>query len=125
MNIDQKMTLLLAVEDSGFSVSEACKRLEVPRSTYYRWKANLRKEGPLGLEDKNSAPKNQWNALTPSEEEIVLKIANEEPELSSREISYKITDTESFSVSESTVYRILKKAGLIVDSTIERVPAAT
>ena len=124
MNIDQKMTLLLAVEDSGFSVSEACKRLEIPRSTYYRWKANLRKEGPLGLEDRKSSPKNQWNALTPNEEEIILKIASEEPELSSREISYKITDTESFSVSESTVYRILKKAGLIVDSTIERVPAA-
>ncbi|MCK5883044.1 MAG: helix-turn-helix domain-containing protein [Bacteriovoracaceae bacterium] len=59
MNIDEKMTLLLAVQESGFKVTEALKPLEVPRSTYYRWKARLKKEGVLGLEDKRPIPKKQ------------------------------------------------------------------
>jgi putative transposase len=124
MNIDEKMTLLLAVEESGFKVTEALKRLEVPRSTYYRWKARLKKEGVLGLEDKKPAPKKQWNAITPDEEKVILATAENNPEMSSREISYAITDSEYFSVSESTVYRILKREGLIRASTIESVPAA-
>ncbi len=66
----------------------------------------------------------QWNAITPEEEAVILKTAEDNPELSSREISYTITDSQKFSVSESTVYRILKREGLIRESTIESVPAA-
>jgi transposase InsO family protein len=124
MNIDEKMTLILAVEESGFKVTEALKRLDMPRSTYYRWRAKLKREGLIGLKDKRPVPKKQWNSITPLEEEVILKIAEKKPELSSREISFSITDEESFTVSESTVYRILKREGLIRDYDIESFPAA-
>ena len=124
MNADEKMTLILAVEESGFNVTEALKRLDVSRSTYYRWRAKLRREGLAGLRDRPSIPKKQWNAITPAEEEVILKIAEERPELSSREISFSITDKENFTVSESTVYRVLKREGLIRDFKIESFPAA-
>jgi putative transposase len=124
MNVDEKMTLLLAVEKSGFAITDALRRLDVPRSTYYRWRSKLRREGLAGLSDKRPVPKNQWNKITPEEEGVILKVAEEKPELSSREVSYSITDSKSFSVSESTVYRVLKRNGLIRESTIESFPAA-
>ena len=124
MNVDEKMTLILAVEESGFKVTDALKRLDMPRSTYYRWRAKLRREGLTGLKDKRPVPKKQWNSITPIEEEVILKIAEKKPELSSREISFSITDEESFTVSESTVYRVLKREGLIREFNVESFPAA-
>ena len=32
MNIDDKLTLLVAVDESGFNVSESLKKLDIPRS---------------------------------------------------------------------------------------------
>lgn len=123
MNIDEKLTLLLAVEESGFNVKESLKRMDIPRSTYYRWRAKFKKKGRIGLKDKKSIPKKQWNAITPEEDHRILQIANEFPEKSSREISFYITDNEAFSVSESTVYRVLKREGLIRESNVQSFPA--
>jgi len=43
-----------------------------------------------------------------------LAVARLHPELSPRLLAVKITDEEDFAIAESTVYRILKKNGLIV-----------
>lgn len=43
----------------------------------------------------------------------MVEIALEHPGLSSRELAYKITDEQGIFISESSVYRILKKRGLI------------
>ena len=44
---------------------------------------------------------------------MVLAAAREMPELSSRQLAVWITDNHSFFVSESTVYRILRREGLV------------
>ncbi len=54
-----------------------------------------------------------WNRVTPNEERRILAVAREFPELSSRQLSAWITDNEGFAVSESTVYRILRREGLV------------
>jgi putative transposase len=123
MNIDQKLTLLRAIESSGFTISDACKRLDVPPSTYYRWKSKFKKDGKKGLDNKSSRPSRQWNKLLLQEEATILNMAEKHPELSCRELSFKITDTKRFSVSEATVYRLLKREGLIKPQRIESFPA--
>ena len=123
MNIDEKLTLLMAVEESGFNVSNSLKKLDVPRSTYYRWRSKYKRLGKEGLKDKKSKPKKQWNAITPDEDKRILELANSFPEKSAREISFYITDNEEFSVSESTVYRVLKREGLIRESNVRSFPA--
>jgi len=123
MNIDEKLTLLRAVEESGFPVKEACERLDIPRATYYRWRSKFRKGGKQGLKDESSKPKAQWNQLLETEQERVLRIAEEFPQLSCREISFKITDDEDFTVSESSVYRLLKERGLIRTHVVDSFPA--
>ena len=44
---------------------------------------------------------------------MALAAAREMPELSSRQLAVWITDNHSFFVSESTVYRILRREGLV------------
>lgn len=123
MNIDEKLELLRAVEASGFCVAESLRRLDIPKSTYYRWRAKFRKEGRSGLRDKSSKPLSQWNELLPEEKRIILQTARARPEWSSREISFFITDRGDFSVSESSVFRLLKAEGLIRSQNIQGFPA--
>ena len=49
----------------------------------------------------------------PNEERRILAVAREFPDLSSRQLAAWITDHEGFAVSESTVYRILRREGLV------------
>ena len=83
--------------------------LGIPKSTYYRWRA---RQGQGRLEDQSSG-NSVWNRLTPEEESVVLQVAMEQTDLSSRQLATWITDHSGFSVSESTVYRILRREGLV------------
>ena len=81
--------------------------LGVPRSAYYRWKEQQ------GLDDDAGGGKPPWNRLTSQEVDCVLSAAKEMPELSCRQLAAWVTDNQGFSVSESTVYRILRRDGLV------------
>jgi transposase InsO family protein len=85
-------------------------KLGIPKSTYYRW---VRRDREGSLEDRRGGSRIPWNKLNPREERVVLEVAHDMPQLSSRQISAWIIDHKSFSVSESTVYRILRREGLI------------
>ena len=54
-----------------------------------------------------------WNKLASKEVDSVLSRAREMPELSPRQLAAWATDNMGFSVSESTVYRILRGEGLV------------
>jgi transposase InsO family protein len=85
----------------------------VARSSYYRWR-----------QVRDPKPRVQpWNRITPNEEHRILAVARELPELSSRQISVWITDNEGFAVSESTVYRILRREGLVKRIELEAAAA--
>ena len=51
--------------------------------------------------------------MTSREVDHVLSVAKEMPELSPRQLAAWVTDNMGFSVSESTVYRILRREGLV------------
>ncbi len=69
-------------------------------------------KGPDGLNPKRVTSR-QWNSIPESQKQLVIEIALENPALSSRELSLKITDEQKIFISESSVYRILKARGLI------------
>ena len=74
-----------------------------------------------GLEDQIGGGRPPWNRLTPQEVERVLEAAWNMPELSSRQLAAWITDYGGFSVSESTVYRILRREGLVKRAEVKLV----
>jgi putative transposase len=67
-----------------------------------------------GLNDRSRCPHRFWNRIPDSERELIVEHALEHPALSCREVAVNITDEKGYFVSESSVYRILKAAGLVV-----------
>ncbi len=99
--------ILEEIRRSGLALSVACKASGISRSTYYRW---LR--GRSGL--KPGRRRSSWNALSPAERAEILLASDAHPEWKSRQIAYHLTDRASWSVSESSVCRVLKAAGRIM-----------
>src|SRR5208283_458404 len=116
-------TLLQKVEACRGKRSQILRDLQIPRSTYYGWRKMCREKGLVGFRKKRDSV-GIWNRLLPGEKERILEIARLHPELSARLLSVKMTDEEDFSVSESTVYRILKENHLIAPRPMVETPAA-
>jgi transposase InsO family protein len=102
--------ILWLVAESELPRRHALAQLGLPKSTYYRW---LKRKAEGRLRDRKGGSRFPWNRVRPEEEETVLAEARASPELSSRELALRITDSRGWYVSESTVYRILKREGLI------------
>jgi putative transposase len=73
--------------------------------------------------DRRPQPGVIWNRLRPEEEQIILQTALREPDHSPREIACWISDHGGFTISESTVYRVLKRHGLIREVKVAGFPA--
>lgn len=104
MSAREKAIILAQVESRFGGKRQALMVLGIPKSSYYRWR-----RGQPDSRDR----KRPWNRITPNEEDKILAVARESPDLSSRQLAAWITDNESFAVSESTVYRILRREGLV------------
>ncbi len=98
------VSILNQVECQSGRKRQALATLGIPKTTYYRW----RQSQPDTVKRKRP-----WNQVTPNEERRIRAVAREFPELSSRQLSAWITDNEGFAVSESTVYRTLRREGLV------------
>jgi putative transposase len=105
-----KAEIISLVRGSGLPPSRALAQLGMPRSTYYRW---LKRLGEGSLQDKKGGSRIPWNRIRPDEEAKILSSARASPELSCRQLAISITDSCGAYISESTVYRILKREGLI------------
>jgi putative transposase len=99
------------------------KALGIPVSTFYVWKQRYAQQGLGGLMKREGLGWT-WNRLTAPERDTVLTLARLHPDLSCRLLAVKITDEEAFAVSEATVYRLLKKHGMITPRPFEDLPAA-
>ncbi len=103
--------------------AEVLDDLGIPRSTYYKWRKTYDEDGIMGLDKTKPGAKRIWNRLHEDEVKRILEIARLHPELPPRLLAVKITDEEAFSVSESTVYRILKDNNLIAPRPLPELPA--
>jgi len=106
----EKRKILVLVADSGLPRRRALEHLGMPKSTYYRW---LKRQSEGRLEDQKGGSSIPWNKLRPEEVNKILSRARASPELSSRQLALQLVDEERWYVSESTVFRILKREGLI------------
>jgi transposase InsO family protein len=113
-SLADRAEIMELVRKSPLSIQDTLASLGVPRSTYYSWCQPTQMVVARG----------SWNKLPEEQEQTVLAYAHTYPDQTSRELAWLITDHAGFSVSESTVYRILKRQGLIPTAPIQVVKAA-
>jgi putative transposase len=107
MSALEKAMVLALVSTSTASKSQTLAEIGIPRRTYYNW---VRQEKAGG---KKFIKRRPWNRIKAEEEQMVIYYARASPELSPRQLSLRLVDDYGCWISESTVYRILKREGLV------------
>ena len=107
MSAAEQAKVVTEVERQGRGKRRRLRELGVSRSTYYWWR---QRQG--SWEDRERAER-PWNRLRPEEEAAVLAAAREMPVWRGRQLAAWLTDHRSLAISPSTVYRILRREGLV------------
>ena len=123
MSPDRKRAVIELVRRAPGAKRQALANLGLAESTYYRWQQRWRQRGDAGLPDQRPRPGTVWNQLRPVEEARIRAEALRQPDRSPRELACWLIDHAGFAVSESTVYRVLKRHGLIRPITVLGFPA--
>jgi transposase InsO family protein len=123
MPVSKKLEIVTLVNRSPIPKCETLRELGMARSTFYRGQKRYRAQGEAGLVDRRPDPGSVWNRLRPAEQESILAEALQQPDLSPRELAFYISDHRGFAVSESSVYRVLKRHGLVREVKLQGFPA--
>ncbi len=109
MSAEKKREMIELVRRSPQPKRATIAELGMARSTFYRWQRRYRDQGEAGLLDRKPEPGAVWNRLRPEEQTVIVREALRLPDLSPRELACQVTDHAGFTVSEATVYRVLKR----------------
>lgn len=110
---EEKLEVIKMVTTSETGVNRTLRELGIHKSTFYKWYSLYLEKGEEAFRPSPPSTRRQWNSIPEREKNLVVEVALEYPELSSLELAHKITDERGVFISESSVYRILKKRGLI------------
>jgi transposase InsO family protein/transposase-like protein len=109
----EKYEIIRLIEESSLPVRKTLLQLDIHKSTFYNWLHRYQEHGVDGLEDRKPTPTLAWNQIPQDHRDAIIELALVKPALSPREIAVTYTDEQSYFISESTVYRLLKAQDLI------------
>ncbi len=103
----RKLTIINYARDIGSNI-DAIRTFKISRSTFYKWKKAFDKDGPQGLLRKKPIANTHPNKIKPDVVKKVLEL-RKEYQLGSWRIKWYLERYHGIVISESSVYRILKK----------------
>ena len=101
----EKLEIIDLVEHSALPIGRTLAKLDVPRSSFYRWYQRYQQDGEQGLEPQPSKRRQFWNCLPEPVCDQIVRLALAQPEKSARQLAWLFTDQEGYFVSESSVFR--------------------
>jgi RNA-directed DNA polymerase len=120
----EKQEIIRLVEHSALSITHTLKELDVPRSSFYRWYQEFQQDGPDGLTSRPQRRQQFWNRIPDEVQSQIVQLALEQPDQSARQLAWQFTDRAGYFVSESSVFRLLKRFDLLESPAFEIVTAA-
>jgi transposase InsO family protein len=113
LTAEEKVEIIHLVDRADRPAREVLRELGIPPSSFYDWYRSFLTDGPDGLKPIRVGRRQRWNQIPEPQRKMVVDLALEFTDHSCRELACKITDETGLSISESSVYRILKAEGLI------------
>lgn len=113
LTASEKEEVIRLVDHADRPVSQVLGELGIARSSFYEWYRCYLADGPEGLHPSCPGRTQRWNQIPAAQRNMVVDLALAFTDYSCRELACKITDEQGISISESSVYRILKAEGLI------------
>ena len=106
-----RLRVLQATQRSG-NVSATCRRYDVSRTVFYRWRARLTRYGPDGLHPKRrTARRGRPPELTVTDERRVIAEALAWPTRGPQWVSDRLA-RQGRVIAPVTVWRVLRRVGL-------------
>jgi putative transposase len=109
----EKYEIIKLVDGSDLGANRTLKELGIYKRTFYNWYKRYHESGYDGLAPKANGRRQTWNKIPTEQRDRVITEALEHEDLSCRELAFHIVDRHKWYISESSVCRILKRAGLI------------
>lgn len=120
----EKIEIIRLVEQSALPLQHTLKELDLPRSTFYRWYPRYRAAGEPGLADRRPGHRPVWNHIPEVVREQIVALALAPPDQSARQRAWLFTDQQGYFISESSVFRGLKRCDLIEPPAFQVLTAA-
>ena len=112
IEIRTKFNRIHEKEWTGDTISNICKRYDVSRKTYYKWKSRYEKKGIEGLSDIYRRPHNiKYKKVMPEVEEEIIDLRLTK-RFGCNRIKFRLRRIIGLSLSTRTIYKILKRHGL-------------
>jgi len=106
-----------------YSFSELCTRYGVSRKTGYKWVDRYRREGAEGLQERSRRPLNQPTQLPYAVQQAIIELrGSRRTELGPKKIQTRLRERfpDQPVPSRTTIYNVLKRAGLIAPRQLRR-----
>ncbi|MDA9563544.1 IS481 family transposase [Flavobacteriales bacterium] len=104
----QKKLRALNLVKEGLKVMDVCDIFKISKTTFYNWKNKYEKDGKKGLERKIRSYETYGNRISDETIELILKLRKEH-NLGTWRIKWYLERYHGIEVSESSVYRTLKR----------------
>jgi transposase InsO family protein len=116
--MEQRYDAVMGVIREGFTITEVAQKFGVSRQSVYTWMQRYQHESLEGLAERSSRPKTSPAQIDARVEARILELRRQHPSWGSVHLRWKL-EREGVTPlpSESSVYRALKRSGLIEEKS--------
>ena len=90
LTVSEKQEIIHMVVRSEIGVNRTLREIGLNKSTFYNWYHAYSEKGIEGLTPNKRCSNRQWNSIPQEQKNLIVKLALDYPDLSSRELAYKI-----------------------------------
>ncbi len=115
-----RLEVLLEPERTGESVAEVCRRREISRQSYYRFKQRYEAEGAVGLEPRSRRPLGSPGHIDVDLEVEICQLRKDHPRWGARRIRAELHRSGIDPPAVSTIHQALRRNHLVADQPRKR-----